>query len=265
MKKRLLCLLAAVAITLSLSACQSGNASQPIEITAETNLLVQTEAKSLITSSEKSVHLPNNGNSPNTVLSREYEFDLEKYLDNYDKDGIYSLRNELNFLSEEQYEIYIRALIFIDKIEYFIIPDTCETQTHFLDSNGETHKNLYTKDLEGYTVSPYIYVSTYQSFYEYLQSVFTQEAVDRIMADERFRIVNGELYYNWGEKGGPIYFQSGQYQLTEKNDDEVIFEYIAIQANDENEWTETHTIKLVHVENGWRSELFEYLKAESQF
>ncbi len=77
-----------------------------------------------------------------------------------------------------------------------------------------------------------------------------------------FWTVDDELYCEWSDRGGPLYFNGGEYNLIEKNDDEVIFEYIAHHANNGNEWTETHSLKLVHTDNGWRSECFENLYVE---
>lgn len=198
--------------------------------------------------------------SEDIAVSREYEFDLDKYLerDRYEK---YSLRNELEFLNDEQYDAYIRAWIFLDNLEYFNIPYTGDIPSHFLDESGEIRASYYDKETN--TINPYMYISTYQSFYEYLQSVFTQDAVDKIMSHSFFKTVGDELYFRYGEKGGAIYFNGGEYNLIEKNDSEVIFEYIAHQKNDEKEWTETHPLKLVRTDNGWRSEFFENLYIET--
>ncbi|MBP1547233.1 MAG: hypothetical protein J6A37_11620 [Oscillospiraceae bacterium] len=191
-------------------------------------------------------------------LSRDYELDLKKYTE--DKQHVkYSLQQELFFLNEEQYETYLRALVFIDEIEYYYITNTNGTP-YWLDENGKFYDNYYYADSDGTTIMvPYSYVSSYKSFYEYLQSVFTDAAIAEIMNNDRFYTVDGELYFKWGEKGGAIYFQDGQYRLVKSDENEMIFEYLAHQCDDENEWTETHTIKLVNTDNGWRCELFDYL------
>ena len=195
-------------------------------------------------------------------LSRKYEFDLEDYIENHDLNNIYSsLKEEVSFLTDEQYETYAKAWIFIDNIEYFIIPTTITDKTlnHFCDKNGEVCDSFYNNVTKEYA---YVYISSYKSFYEYLQSVFTQEAVDKIMADKRFLTIGNNLYFKFGEKGGAIYFRGGQYQLIEKNDNEVKFEYLSQYKNDIKEWTKVHQIKLVNTKDGWRAELFEHLKIE---
>lgn len=198
-----------------------------------------------------------------SLTSRTYEFDLSLFLDN-DDSGRYDLRNELDFLSDEQYEAYIRALIFTDEIEYFNIPNTNGT-THWLDEGGKIYDSYYYLDSDGVTVPvPYVYISDRSSFEEYLNSVFTKEAVSEIMSNDRFYNVDGELYFEWGEKGGPVYFQGGQYKEGKNDDAEVIFEYVANHEDDETKWTETHTIELVNTDEGWRSEWFGYLYTESQ-
>ena len=144
------------------------------------------------------------------AVSREYEFDLDKYLKRAYKEK-YLLRDKLDFLSDEQYDTYIRAWIFIDGIDYADesrVPDTSDVPTNWIDENCEA--------CDGYIYPSYRYVSTYQSFYEYLQSVFTQDAVDKILSDERFFNVDGELYFAWGEAGGPLESIEGKYELVEK-------------------------------------------------
>lgn len=199
--------------------------------------------------------------SADIAVSREYEFDLDKYIEQ-DKYDQYLLRDELDFLSDEQYDTYIKALIMLDRLEYFDVPCTGDISTYFINKNGAISKKRVTQELGEKHYYPYYYVSTYQSFYEYLQSVFTQEAVDKIMLNDIFWTVDDELYCEWSDRGGPLYFNGGEYNLIEKNDDEVIFEYIAHHANNGNEWTETHPLKLVHTDNGWRSEFFKNLYVE---
>ena len=196
-------------------------------------------------------------------ISREYEFDLDKFLKRSYTEK-YLLRDELDFLSDEQYDTYIRAWIFIDSIDCGYIgesrvPDTSDVPTNWIDENGEACGE--------YTYPSYRYVSTYQSFYEYLQSVFTQDAVDKILSDERFLNVDGELYFAWGEAGGPLERIEDKYELVEKNDSEVIFEYNArhsydggIYGYEDGTYTDiTRTIKLAKEDGGWRAELFDHL------
>ena len=202
--------------------------------------------------------------SADIAVSREYEFDLDKYLERAYKEK-YLLRDELDFLSDEQYDTYIRAWIFIDGIDFANeshVPNTSDVSTHWLDKNGEVCASYYTD-----TYSPYEYVSTYKSFYEYLQSVFTQDAVNEIMSDERFLNVDGELYFAWGEAGGHLERIEDKYELVEKNDSEVVFEYNARHIYDNGTYgyedgtyiDTTRTIKLVKEDGGWHTELFDHL------
>lgn len=192
--------------------------------------------------------------SEDIAVSREYEFDLDKFLERTYTEK-YLLRDELDFLNDEQYDTYIRAWIFIDSIDYadeMRVPDTSDVPTNWIDENGEICGE--------YTYPSYRYISTYQSFYEYLQSVFTQDAVDKILSDERFLNVDGELYFSWGEAGGYIYTTDDKYELVEKTDSEVIFEYNASHTHDGKNLPNTsRTIKLINAGDGWRAELFEHL------
>ena len=163
-------------------------------------------------------------------------------------------------MSDEQYDTYIKAWIFIDNLEYFNIPYTGDIPTHFLDENGDVYENYFTEGAYIEHIFPYRYISTYQSFYQYLQSVFTRDAADEIMSHSFFKTVGDELYFGYGEKGGPIDVQTGRYELKESSENEIIFEYIVDHYHDGNEWTTSHTIKLINTDNGWRSEIFEYLK-----
>ncbi len=288
-KKWFLSLLAAVALTCGLVGCQADvdtgqvDTEQTVQETQQTTIAMtgQTEqvnqkshpmvttsfTKPVADQTIKNIETPMSiaatiNESTDTAASREYEFDLNTYLKNNEKCNLYSLRDELFFLSDEQYVTYIKAWIFIDNFEYFNIPNTNESPTHFLDENGNINDCYITYENDMAHIYKYMYISTYQSFYIYLQSVFTQESVDKIMTNERFLTIGNELYFECGEKGGEIYFQGGEYKLIEQNDNEVIFEYDAHQKKDEKEWIENHPLKLIHTENGWRSELFEHLRIE---
>lgn len=210
--------------------------------------------------------------SEDIAESREYEFDLEKYLERPNSKN-YLLRDELDFLSDEQYDTYIRAWIFIDSIDYAdisYVPDTSDVPTHWLDENGKIFSSHY--DEATNTYSPYGYISTYQNFYEYLHSVFTQDAVDGIMSDKRFLNIDGELYFKLGEAGGFLERIEGKYELVEKNDSEVVFEYNARHIYDNGTYgyedgtyiDTTRTIKLVNEGDGWRAELFDHLLSPNE-
>lgn len=196
-------------------------------------------------------------------ISIEYEFDLDKYLENGKHDE-YLLRNELDFLSDEQYDIYIKALIFVDNLGNYAVPSTGNRSSYFFDENGEISESYISNESNTVHIYPYFYVSTYQSFYEYLQSVFTQDAVDAIVSNERFLTLDGELYFKMGDAGGLLYFDDSEYNVIEKNDSEIVFEYIAHRLINNEEWICTHQTKLVHTDNGWRSEFFKNLYSEKE-
>ena len=247
---------------LMLAACNSESQSPQTEqnVTSAAETLAVTKSAE----AEQAVETSVSESSADIAVSREYEFDAEKYIDGLVYKDQWQLRSELDFLSDEQYDVFIRAWIFIDMIEplnVVSIRTTSEIPKHYLDKNGEVCASYYNSETKEY--AQYEYVSTYQSFYKYLQSVFTQDAVDEIMSDRRFLTVGDELYFSIGEAGGAIDFKGGEYRLVEKNDDKVVFEYAARQENDEKEWTETHPIRLVRTADGWRSELFEHLKRET--
>lgn len=238
------------------SACSKGDA-EILETTAETTSVTP----EITSAAEAATAEAAEKLSGDISVSREYEFDLDKYLrcDIYDR---YLLRDKLDFFSDEQYDTYIRALILLDRLEYFDVPYTGSLSTYFIDENGEISESGVSNESGAAHIYPYFYVSTYQSFYEYLQSVFTQDAADEIMSSERFLTIGGELYFKWGDRGGSIYFNGGEYVFIEGNDSEIVFEYIADQVNGESEWQETHPLRLVHTDNGWRSEFFENLYIE---
>lgn len=273
MKKSGFSLLAAVALVCGLVGCQADTdtgqvdtgqtvqESQQIDTTSTTKQATEQTSKIIKTTAETTSSIfVTEEVSADIAVSREYEFDLDEYLERYDKDGRYSLKDELDFLNDKQYDTYIRALIFLDELEYLNIPYTGDIPTHWINDNGEITSSYYNKETNTY--STYKYISTYQSFYEYLQSIFTQDVVDEIMTNEFFKVVDDNLYFRFGEKGGAIWFQYGEYQLVEKNNDEVIFEYVAHQKNDEKEWSETHSLKLMRIGDCWQSEYFENLKKE---
>ncbi|MCM1479881.1 MAG: IseA DL-endopeptidase inhibitor family protein, partial [Muribaculaceae bacterium] len=182
--------------------------------------------------------------------------DSEKYL----------LREELDFLDDEQYDTYIRALIMLDRLYYFDVPSTSDEPAYFIDKYGEVSKSYTVQASDGNHTYRYRYVSTYQSFYEYLQSVFTEDAVGDVLSGavvwgsyESFFKNGGELYCEFRKNTdnyGSMYFNGGEYNLIGKDEDEVVFEYTAHFSKDGNEWTETRPLRLACTDNGWRSECF---------
>jgi len=258
--------LAALAVLLCITGCQGNtaegqtNTEQAALESSETTMTVTEEQTNNGVEATTSIAVSEE-DSEDIVISREYKFDLDKYFECAYTEK-YSLRNELEFLSDKQYDTYIRAWIFIDGIDYANesrVPDTIDVPTHWINENGE----ICTE----YTYTSYRYVSTYQSFYEYLQSVFTQDAVDIIMSDERFLNIDGELYFAWGEAGGYLEGIEDKYELVEKNGSEVVFEYNARHIYDNGTYgyedgtyiDTTRTIKLVKEDGGWRAELFDHL------
>ncbi len=178
---------------------------------------------------------------------RKYEFDLDKYLERgYTQ---YLLRDELDFLSDEQYNTYIKAWLFIDRMDN-------ANGMHIPSTIGVKEDWCYYHEPSLYS----FYTSTYESFYEYLRTVFTKEAAGEIMSNRHFYNADGELFYITGEAGGYIYTTDGKYELVEKNDSEVIFEYNASHTHDGKNLPNTsRTIKLINTGDGWRAELFEHL------
>ncbi len=183
-------------------------------------------------------------------FGREFEFDLNRFLETSDNYINYSLRDELDFLSDEQYDTYIKAWIFIDSMDD-------ANGSYIPITNGNRSDLHYYHETSLYSW----YVSTYKSCYEYLQSVFTQDAVDKLMSNKRFFNADGELFYISGDiSGGYIYTTDGKYELVEKNDSEVIFEYNASHTHDGKNLPNTsRTIKLINTGDGWRAELFDHL------
>ena len=260
MKKRFW---AVLAVVLAMTGCkanadtnQADTAQAALEnrqTTAEVTTEQITETTMSITAAEEA--------SEDIAVSIEYEFDLYKYLENGKHDE-YLLRNELDFLSDEQYDTYIKALIFVDYLGNSSVVSTDSNSFYWINENGEISKSLVSDESDTAQIYPYFYISTYKSFYEYLQSVFTQDAVDEIMSDERFFTFGDELYFKWNDGGGMVYFDDSEYNVIEENDSEIVFEYTAHRLINNEEWVCTRKTKLVHTDNGWRSEFFKNLYSE---
>lgn len=256
--------LVVLAVLLCMTGCQNNAAAGQADTeqaaleSSETTTTVTEEqtSKSVEATSETTTSIADTeGNSIDIDLSLDYEFgrvfefDLNKFLETSNNYFNYSLRDELNFLNDEQYDTYIKAWIFIDSMD---------------DANGSRipYTNGNISDLHYYhETSQYsCYISNYKSFYEYLQSVFTQESVDEIMSNKGFFNADGELFYISGDAGGYIYTTDGKYELVEQNDSEVIFEYNASHTHDGKNLPDTsRTIKLINAGDGWRAELFDHL------
>lgn len=256
--------LVVLAVLLCMTGCQNNAAAGQADTeqaaleSSETTTTVTEEqtSKSVEATSETTTSIADTEeNSIDIDLSLDYEFgrvfefDLNKFLETSNNYFNYSLRDELNFLNDEQYDTYIKAWIFIDSMD---------------DANGSRipYTNGNISDLHYYhETSQYsCYISNYKSFYEYLQSVFTQESVDEIMSNKGFFNADGELFYISGDAGGYIYTTDGKYELVEQNDSEVIFEYNASHTHDGKNLPDTsRTIKLINAGDGWRAELFDHL------
>lgn len=255
---------AVLAVLLCMTGCQSNAAEgladneQAALESSETSTTVTEEqtSKSVEATSETTTSIADTEeNSIDIDLSfdyefgREFEFDLDKFLETSNNYFNYSLRDELNFLNDDQYDTYIKAWIFIDSMD-----DANGSRIPY--TNGNRNDLHYYHETSQYSC----YISTYKSFYEYLQSVFTQESVDEIMSNKGFYNADGELFYISGDAGGYIYTTDGKYELVKQNDSEVIFEYNASHTHDgENLPDTSRTIKLINTGDGWRAELFEHL------
>lgn len=255
---------AVLAVLLCMTGCQNNAAAGQIDteqaasVSSETAMTVTEEqtSKSAEATSETTTSIADTEeNSIDIDLSldyefgREFEFDLDKFLETSNNYFNYSLRDELNFLNDEQYDTYVKAWIFIDSMD-----DANGSRIPY--TNGNRNDLHYYHETSQYSC----YISTYKSFYEYLQSVFTQESVDEIMSNKGFFNADGELFYISGDAGGYIYTTDGKYELVEQNDSEVIFEYNASHTHDGKNLPDTsRTIKLINAGDGWRAELFDHL------
>ncbi len=198
-------------------------------------------------------------------VSVEYELDIEKLKNSGNYDYFFSLKDELDFLNEEQYELFIKALIMVYGIDWFATTnhnlDEQPESIHYLwkdnDDNYSLSKDFYIKDVGE---SEYAYLSTYKSFYEYLLSVFTNESTEEIINYDdgwlkRFIVVDSEIYTRLGDRGSKNGVVDGYFKLSSKEDDLIAFEYISNYSDDT---VEVYDIILEKTDNGWRSRRFDY-------
>jgi hypothetical protein len=194
------------------------------------------------------------------LVSVEYELDLDKLRDDkyYDK-YYFSLRDELYFLDDEQFEVYIRALIFISKIEFSEITITNSEIVRINDENNKT----------------FVRVANYQSFYDYLQSVFIGDSVNALISRYNLLNIDGVLCFNERYRGTLVYYKDGKYELISVTKSKISFKYCAnysfeniLDYNDWEEnyrseypqyiWTEEYNITLINTVDGWRVDKFIY-------
>jgi hypothetical protein len=198
-------------------------------------------------------------------VSLEYELDLDKLRDDkYYAEYYFSLRDELSFLDDEQFEVYISALILINGVEYSNIPQTNKGRPMFLwegrDGSFSIH---YESSLYDRGYARFAYVSSYSSFIDYLTTVFTDEAADEFIKKYRLRsgifTIENEMYIGLGDKGGRQHGRINEegYKPIGKNENEVNFEFFLSYVSDDEEHSLSFPISLINIDGEWRAEIFD--------
>ncbi len=114
---------------------------------------------------------------------------------------------------------------------------------------------------------------SYESYCDFLYSVFTKEKADEFLSSETIINENGEVCYMDAARGSNICYKDGQFELISKTEDEIKFKYIAHYSyegimteeefNEMNEggnesysWDEEFIISIVNTDEGWRVDEF---------
>jgi hypothetical protein len=107
---------------------------------------------------------------------------------------------------------------------------------------------------------------SYESFYEFLSTMFTKRRVDEMLSTDAIINEDGEVCYADVGRGGAITYKDGYFELISKTENEVKFKYIGhysfegIMTEEElreindgpYSWDEEFIFSIVKTDDGWR-------------
>ena len=161
----------------------------------------------------------------------------------------------LDFFTQSQKDIYARSLMLVyDSCSELVLRYTGDYEQYIEENSYLFHTGI-----------------TYDSFYSYLTSVYTEEAAKSFYYT--FRDVDGELCYYLGGTGTNITYKGGKYSLVGINSERIDFVYNARYSLDgvvdkaeweaglypdipEWEWTVQTNIAMINTADGWRMERY---------
>lgn len=162
-----------------------------------------------------------------------------------------------DFLTEEQQELFAEAY---------------DIQLHFHMSTGYGEYNEDADTIEWTTPmgETYEYMqcddgifSSFQDFREYLEGVYSLEAVEALLMKYYYIEYNGKLYYMSADRGNNIMYDSHTYELLQQDADKIrlkaCIHYSHPEFEVEEPYGETY-FTLVNTDKGWRFSAFELWK-----
>lgn len=254
--KRIAAAVAAAAFLLGLSSCGNDGTDISAETTvSETTASVsQTEASTAVSEVRDEVYgyliMPRH----ETQL-KDYVLDLANEASGYSEfcETEFADNESLDFFTQSQKELYARSLILtFDSCSDIGLRYTGEYEQYIEENSYLFHTGI-----------------TYDSFYSYLTSIFTEEAANAF--SYTFRNEDGELCFFLGGTGTDITYSGGSYSLVGINSERIDFIYTAEYSLEnvvdkaeweaglypdltEWEWKVQTSIAIVNTPNGWRME-----------
>lgn len=172
------------------------------------------------------------------------------------------------FLSDENKKLFERA----EYITFFTLVSTGFDST--------VDESRLTTDFEGSDGSLYAYETDYMysDFEDYISSVFTGEALEKVKNDlgSYFETSDGKLCWVDAARGTNIFYVDKTFEPVSETDDKIEFKAIANYSGEavygseeafnesgdggEYAWSEEYNFEMVKTDDGWRVSRFEYWK-----
>lgn len=165
-----------------------------------------------------------------------------------------------DFLEEDLKDLFGKALEF--EMDWSISLAVFDVHDSVRDSGSYTIE----KDGRLYNRTGY----SYESFYEFLSTMFTKRKVDEMLSEmlsyDLIINIDGEVCYADVGRGGAITYKDGYFELISKTENEVKFKYIGhysyegIMTEEElreindgpYSWDEEFIFSIVKTDDGWR-------------
>ena len=192
---------------------------------------------------------------PNDELE---EFDPTKtlYYKPYDNE-VFNLNNpDLDFLEDNPKELFYKANVVDGLLEL----SSEIYRTDKMKTEGNLSGN--SSRIEVGDMTYYKTGISYDSFYAYISSAFTEEFLENHGLNQYYDY-NGQLCATFGSRGGNIDFHNIGFELQSETDTEICFKGTAYYGepgedyDPETGYTHEYNFKIIKTDNGWRFSEFE--------
>lgn len=181
-----------------------------------------------------------------------------------EKDIVYQM-SKMN-----QYKVNVPSFLTKEQQQLFVEAYDIQIQFYVSTGYGEYNEKQDTIQWKAPDGTTYSYIKcdenifpSYKTFEEYLNSVYTKEAVETLLSSSYYIEHEGKLYYMMADRGTNIMYDSHYYQLISRDKKKIRFKACVHYAHPEFKVEEPYgesEFTLICTKEGWRFSQFELWK-----